>query len=141
MGTFPTNKKLKLRLTCRRSTSLNKKGQSNSPSFQTFKLKPILGKQTSNTASWAADSNVQDQGGGVRMYPLHLQMVVQPASRMPFSMLPVTIFTVMMNNCQQDAKSRLPAFLAKIPRVVCLSHPCTFRHSSEDRLEGKQPEF
>ena len=24
----------------------------------------------------------------------------------------------------------------KIPRVVCLSHPCTFRHSSEDRLEG-----
>ena len=29
----------------------------------------------------------------------------------------------------------------KIPRVVCLSHPCTFRHSSEDRLEGKQPEF
>ena len=40
--------------------------------------------------------------------PLHLQMVVilQPASRRPFSMLPVTIFTtVMMNNCQQDAKS------------------------------------
>ena len=29
----------------------------------------------------------------------------------------------------------------KIPRVVCLSHPCTFRHSSVDRLEGKQPEF
>ena len=29
----------------------------------------------------------------------------------------------------------------KIPRVVCLSHLCTFRHSSEDRLEGKQPEF
>ena len=27
----------------------------------------------------------------------------------------------------------------KIPRVVCLSHPCTFRHSSEDRLDGKQP--
>ena len=41
------------------------------------------------------------------MYPLHLQMVVilQPASRRPFSILPVTIFTVMMNNCQQDAKS------------------------------------
>ena len=26
-------------------------------------------------------------------------------SRRPFSMLPVTIFTVTMNNCQQDAKS------------------------------------
>ena len=39
--------------------------------------------------------------------PLNLQMVVilQLASRRPFSMLPVTIFTVMMNNCQQDAKS------------------------------------
>ena len=34
----------------------------------------------------------------------------------------------------------------KIPRVVCLSHPCTFRHSSEGRQIrpaelGKQPEF
>ena len=34
----------------------------------------------------------------------------------------------------------------KIPGVVCLSHPCTFRHSSEGRLIrpaelGKQPEF
>ena len=28
-------------------------------------------------------------------------VILQPASRM----LPVTIFTVMMNNCQQDAKS------------------------------------
>ena len=39
-------------------------------------------------------------------YPFHLQMVVilQPASRRPVSML--TIFTVViMNNCQQDAKS------------------------------------
>ena len=34
----------------------------------------------------------------------------------------------------------------KLPRVVCLSHPCTFRHSSEGRQIrpaelGKQPEF
>ena len=34
----------------------------------------------------------------------------------------------------------------KIPRIVCLSHPCTFRHSSEGRQIrpaelGKQPEF
>ena len=34
----------------------------------------------------------------------------------------------------------------KIPRVVCLSHPCIFRHSSERRQIrpaelGKQPEF
>ena len=34
----------------------------------------------------------------------------------------------------------------KIPRVVCLSHPCTLRHSSEGRQIrpaelGKQPEF
>ena len=27
-------------------------------------------------------------------------VILQPASRRPFSMLPVTIFTVMMNNCQ-----------------------------------------
>ena len=42
-------------------------------------------------------------------YPLHLQMVVilQPASRRPFSMLPVMTFTAMMNNCQQDAKAPL----------------------------------
>ena len=32
-------------------------------------------------------------------------VILQPASRRPFSMLLVTIFTVMMNNCQQDAKS------------------------------------
>ena len=32
-------------------------------------------------------------------------VILQPASRRPFSMLPVIIFTVMMNNCQQDAKS------------------------------------
>ena len=46
---------------------------------------------------------------GTRKFDIscHLQMVVilQPASRRPFSMLPVTIFTVMMNNCQPDAKS------------------------------------
>ena len=34
----------------------------------------------------------------------------------------------------------------KIPRVACLSHPCTFRHSSEGRQIrpaelAKQPEF
>ena len=34
----------------------------------------------------------------------------------------------------------------KIPRVVYLSHPCTFRHSSEGRQIrpaelGKQPDF
>ena len=79
-------------------------------------------------------------------------------------MLPVTIFTVMMNNCQQDAKSSyfMSFFLSllwnllmggggekkttvapKIPRVVFLPHPCTFRRSSEFRLEeqGNQPEF
>ena len=54
---------------------------------------------------------------GYVLYPLHLQMVaiLQIASRRPFSVLPVTIFTVMMNNCQPDAKSSyfLPfAFLA-----------------------------
>ena len=66
---------------------------------------------------------------------------------------PVTIFTVMITGCKIEL---LPAFLAllrnllmdlrlggggvikktvapKIPRVVCLSHPCTFRHSSEGR--------
>ena len=46
------------------------------------------------------------KGLGTLVYPLHLQMVVilQPASRRPVSML--TIFTVViMNNCQQDAKS------------------------------------
>ena len=84
-------------------------------------------------------------------------------------MLPVTIFTVMMNliivnRMQNRVTSCLFSFVVefangykmgggggggggrktvapKIPRVVCLSHPCTFRHSSEDRLEGKQPEF
>ena len=86
-------------------------------------------------------------------------------------MLPVTIFTVMMNNCQQDVTSCLFSFIVmagggggggvgggaggrdkkktvapKIPRVVCLSHPCTFRHSSEGRQIrpaelGMQPEF
>ena len=84
-------------------------------------------------------------------------------------MLPVTIFTVMMNNCQQDAKSSYSCLFSfvvefangfkmgggggekktvapKIPRVVCLSHPCTFRHSSEGRQIrpaelGMQPDF
>ena len=84
-------------------------------------------------------------------------VILQPASR-----LPVTIFTAMTNNCQQDecksslvnrVTSCLFSFVVefsngfkmeggggerktvapKIPRVVCLSHPCTFRHSSEGR--------
>ena len=38
-------------------------------------------------------------------------------------------------------RGRRKTVAPKIPRVVCLSHSCTFRHSSEDRLEGKQPEF
>ena len=45
-------------------------------------------------------------------------VILQPASRRPFSMLPVTIFTVMMNNCQQDAKSSyfLPfSFVVEFP--------------------------
>ena len=32
-------------------------------------------------------------------------VILQPASRRPFSMLPVTIFTAMTNDCQQDAKA------------------------------------
>ena len=42
-------------------------------------------------------------------YPLHLQMVVilQPAPRRPFSMIPVTIFTAIMNQVTKNTKSSL----------------------------------
>ena len=37
-------------------------------------------------------------------------------------------------------KSKVRSFLFCYGSIS-MSHPCTFRHSSEDRLEGKQPEF
>ena len=61
--------------------------------------------------------------------PLHLQMVVilQPASRRPFRMLPVTIFTAMTNDCQQDAKA---------PSLVNQVTSCLFRFVVEFANNG-----
>ena len=73
-------------------------------------------------------------------------------------MLLVTIFTVMMNNCRQVVEfangfkkggggGAEKNSSTKIPRVVCLSHLCTFRHFCGKGRQirpaelGKQPEF